>query len=462
MIDLDLEDEQQAAASSVSGSRELVWRNAVKARAGALGRTHRELIAELQAAPEEERAGLAKQRRFWVPEVVWYLIEMSRAAGEPSSALSLLGLAQEIAVQMAADDPWRLLCAQLQVETACEMADRLRGCGRFDSAAVELRYAARFLSPELTLGRTMYWRALARLLRTQKRLQDSAAALEHALDLCEEDLAARGAELGEARAEYGWTLLEAGQAPAAVEILEDALLLVAPASRAAVFAHHGLAVALARCGRGGEAVKALAAAQALTVQLDDPGVQLDLQQAEAQVLRECGQVMPALRQLERCLRARIERGEYHEAAAVLVELLQTINAHGCASQGLPRLRLPLQQLVSSTKIHRRARLVLRFVFRLAEAGNGMAGEVLGNAASYLAASRHNTDLAFHPTSTRIEVAWSDLDPPQRTKISQDIKTLWAAAGADSSSDSAMPMLEIASWTYEVMQRVRLTFPTADE
>ncbi|HVT14806.1 MAG TPA: hypothetical protein VHQ90_01330 [Thermoanaerobaculia bacterium] len=455
-----------------------LWRRIGGRVSSAAGRIEREraqalgLVEEILAMPEQALAGAAADPRFRVPEVAWQLLEASRGSDEPLAALSLAGLAQEIAFQLAGTCP-PAVCAALRVETSCEVADRLRGCGRLDCAAAQLQAAAHqfqaALLPELGFARAVYCRSLARLRRAERRREEALALIERSVtlfDQARETAPVERLEAGESQVEHGWILLEDRQLARAVAVLRQALARIGDVPRAAVHARHGLALALARSGRERQAEEVLAEAQKLAARVGGPGARLRLLRTEAQILAACGQTMAARRRLGEALGALLLRGEDYEAAMVLLDVVTLYEAHGCASRALPRLQRPRQRLAASPKVHPRARAVLDFALRLVEAGHGSAGEVLGSAVDYLREARYAPDLPFAPTAARSQVAWEDLGAEQRRDVYRDFLGLGAIVlGAlplrvleDHSAHSLdPPQRDLLSWAYEIVSRVRLIF-----
>lgn len=246
---------------------ERVWRKVAERLSGSCDRVRREreqalgLVGEILALPLESWADVAVQERFWLPEVVWQLLEVSRAVEEPLAALPLAGVAQEVAARLAARHPGGSIYAELQIEAACELAERLLACGRLDRAAARLREAARWLGPDQVYVRAVFCRALARLRRAERLWEEALALIERAVSLFDEAEELHGRAMGEAQVEHGWILLDAGEPEEAATVFNRALEIVGEVPRIAGAARQGLALALERCRRGGEPPGELASQQ---------------------------------------------------------------------------------------------------------------------------------------------------------------------------------------------------------
>jgi tetratricopeptide (TPR) repeat protein len=441
------------------------------------------LAEELLAMPEERWAEAARDRRFWLPDLVWKLLEASRALQDPLSALPMVSLAQEIVGQIEAnglrgvegeslESYTSYSIAELRVETGCEMANRLRSCGRLDGAEAELREAASYLEPDLPVARGLFCRSLAQLRQAQQRWEEALALIERAVALFDGPDPDQEwvLDLGSAQLDFGLILLEAGEPEEAVPVLTNVLDLVDAVPQAAIAARHGLALALARSGCCDKVDKVLIDAQRLTKQVSDRGARLRLRWCQAQILEESGQPLPALRRHWHVLSALLARGQDYDATLVLIDLVSLCEAHGFGARFFQRLRRSLQRLLGSPAVHPRARAVLDFAFRLAEASHPGADEVLSSATTYLARSRYAPDLPFAPTQTQAIVAWEDLDDEQRKDVYRDFSSLGGVVletlplkvlEACSASALDPSVQELVSWAYEVVRRRRIVFGTRE-
>lgn len=484
----------QAAADDgrldLSPEDEAAWRRIEAQLKTSAERSDRErerahtLAEELLAMPEERWAEAANDRRFWLPDLVRKLLEASRALEDPLSALPLVSLAQEVVGRLegnglrgyegeSAESCTADTIAELRVETGCEMANRLRSCGRLDSAEAELREAAPYLEPDLPAARGLFCRCLAQLRQAQQRWEEALALIERAVALFDgpDPDQEWTLELGSAQVDLGLILLDAGEPEEAVPVLTNVLDLVDAVPQAAIAARHGLALALARSGGCDQVDAVLIDAQRLTEQVSDRGARLRLRWTQAQILEESGQPRPALRRHWQVLSALLTRGQDYDAILVLIDMISLCEAHGFGARFFERLRRPLQRLVGSPAVHQRARAVLDFAFRLAEASHPGADEVLSSATTYLARSRYAPDLPFAPTQTQALVAWEDLDHEQRKDVYRDFSSLGGVVlealplkVLEICSAPALdpPIQELVSWAYEVVRRRRIVFGNRKE
>jgi tetratricopeptide (TPR) repeat protein len=425
----------------------------------AIGRERRvaaDRVRELLATPDRWGTAAADPRYATV-EIAWQLLATARDE-EPALAMRLIDLASEIATVLAGTD-FSALHRQLLVEVRCARAQRLLDTGDRRAAARELRRAGGQLVSELGYARALFCRALARLRRAERRLEEALALGERAVSLLDDYGSAL--EIGQAQIEQGWTLIEAGDPDDARPLLDAALPLVEDLPSWAASGRFGLAIALAdTTGKLIAAGPILAAADRLTANVADPREQLRLRRLGAQAARRCGQSCSSLRRLCRVTLELLDIGEHYDAAGALLELVALcLDRQWQRALGLSQVRQAIAALSSSTLLHRRARAVVAHLgWALLDLDRRRAPEAVAAALRYLVASRHRPGLPFRPTplAPAFQLLWDELEPPLRQSIALEVGAP-LELGSHPSSAIAAAAQDLISWRYEVLHRVRILF-----
>jgi tetratricopeptide (TPR) repeat protein len=419
-------------------------------------REARDLVRELLGRPDSWGAAVADPR-YASPEVVWQLLEA--AAGEaPAVRRQLIGLAGDIAVELAALDPAASLHMQLLVEVRCARAHLLLDTGRGTEAARELRNTAGMLRPDLGYSRAVFCRALARLRREQKRWEEALALVDRAVSLFHDY--GSPFENGQAQVEQGWLLIDAGEPDEAIPILGGALPLVEGVAPCAVIGRLGLVAAQCECGGRDEARRLLAEADAITAEVIDPAIRQRLRWLGGQVARRCGHGPSAFRRLCRSVDGFFALGEDQDAARVLLELVALCLEHGwLRALQLPTLQLAFGTLFESPQLHPRAGTLIGFVaYVLQDPGPRRAAEVVANASRYLVEARDRPELPFLPTRSErlVHLEWDEIEPQLRSSICLEVGAGEAPAGR-AAQELDTDLRDLISWRFEVLRRVRIVF-----
>lgn len=418
-------------------------------------RQARHLVAELRAHPEAWGTA-ATDTRYGTPEVIWHLLVAAESEA-PEAALPLLHLTTEIALRLAALQPALSLHRELVIECRCALAQRLLDLSNTAAASLELERAAELLSPDLDHGRPLYCQALARVRRTQARLEEALALAQRAVSLFED--AGTSVALGRAQVELGWTLLQAGDPAQALSVFVPALDLLDLAPTAAAAGRLGLAVALLDTASPRQADPILAAADRTIVQVVDPITRLRLRGLAAQIYFRRGRRWCAIRRLLRVLGAFLNLSEDHDAAQTLLDLLLLCHRHQWLRILSRReLHRAFGMLAASPVLHRRAANVLIFLDQALQPPTPNAEEILLRARLYLEASRYLPAMPFTPMESHqlLILDWDELGPALR-------RTICREAGADETIGDLCSwqvetgLQERISWRYEVLQQARIVF-----
>jgi tetratricopeptide (TPR) repeat protein len=347
---------------------------------------------------------------------------------------------------------------QLLVEVRCARAHRLLDRGNRGLAVRELRKAAEVVQPDLGYGRGLYCRALARLRREERRIEEALALAERAVSLLDDYGTAF--EAGQAQVERGWVLVEAGEPDEAVPVLRMALPLVEGAPACMVVGRLGLSLALSENGEPQAARQELAEADRLIPQVIDPATRVRLLWLGAQVARRCCRVGSALRRLCRGLDGFLALGAEPEAAQVLLELLTLCLERQSPRQtmALPQVQMAFAMLSESVQLHPRARAVIGFVaYVLRDPARRRAAEVLASAGRYLVDSRYRPELPYLPApSASIHVEWDELEPRLRLSVCKEVGAEESAADRPA-GELDVALRDFLSWRFEVLARVRIVF-----
>jgi hypothetical protein len=443
--------------------RELESETGLATKLAAIQRERREAaerVRELLACPDCWGTA-ATEPRYASLEVAWQLLEVARDE-EPMLALRMIDLAWDIGTGFVARDPAALLYRQLLVEVRCERAHRLLDTADRAAAAQELRRAAGLLAPDLGYGRALYCRALARLRREQRRLEEAVALGERAATLLDDY--GSTLEAGQAQVEQAWALIEAGDPDEALPLLEVAMPLVEGVQLLTVTGRLGMAVALRECGDSAGAGRLLVMADRLIADVTEPRMRLHLRRLAAEAARRCGYSFSAMRRLGRVVTGLLAIGEDHEAAGALLELLAL-----CLERQWPRafkmsaVQLALDALFESAQLHPGSRAVIGFLaWVLRDPDRLRAAEVVASAGRYLDQSRYRPDLPFEPTRGKsLELLeWDYLEPRVRASICAEVgaeEEIGHRRGQDLEAD----LRDFISWRYEVLRNVRIEFLTRD-
>lgn len=449
----------------------------VASRLAAIHRERREAterVRELLACPDVWGTA-ATEPRYVSLEVAWQLLGVA-AEEEPMLALRLIDLAGELAASLVARDPAGSLNRQLLVEVRCARAHRLLDSSDRSAAAQELRRAASHLAPDLPYGRALYCLALARLRREQRQWEEAVAVAHRAVQLLE--AYGTALETGQAQLEQAWALIETGDPEEAELLLEAALPLVAGVPPSEILARLGLAVAMTESGEGAEGMdrcergagcelggsesvgELLVAADRLTAQVLEPGLRLRLHWLGAWAARRCGHHGRALRRLRRVVAGLLARGEDHEAARALLELLAlSLERQWQRVFKMRGVQAALDVLFESTQLHPRARAVIGLLaYVLHDPVQRHAAEVVLSADSYLDESRSRPDLPFEPIrgNPLVHLEWDDLEPRVRAAICVEVGAE-EEIGRRRSEDVESDLRDFLSWRYEVLRCVRIGF-----